>query len=246
MKKIVPFKKDIIFKTNLSEIVSISLEHSLHLEKQSLITGEFIISGEYKMADTSLDTEKFSFNLPFDINIDDRYILDNMTVDIEDFYYEIVNNNVLSVNIEVLIDKIEEKPKVIEAEEVIENRNENIEEVENKTENIEKIAESRNEVIEDIVETRIDNDELKENPNIVKKEVIEDKEPKIEKTINNIFDNLTEFETYTTYQVYIIRENDTIETVLNKYNITRETLNLYNDLTELKLGDKLIIPQVND
>ncbi len=246
MKKIVPFKKDIIFKTNLSEIVSISLEHSLHLEKQSLITGEFIISGEYKMADTSLDTEKFSFNLPFDINIDDRYILDNMTVDIEDFYYEIVNNNVLSVNIEVLIDKIEEKPKVIEAEEVIENRNENIEEVENKTENIEKITESRNEVIEDIVETRIDNDELKPNPNIVKKEVIEDKEPKIEKTINNIFDNLTEFETYTTYQVYIIRENDTIETVLNKYNITRETLNLYNDLTELKLGDKLIIPQVND
>lgn len=246
MKKIVPFKKDIIFKTNLSEIVSISLEHSLHLEKQSLITGEFIISGEYKMADTSLDTEKFSFNLPFDINIDDRYILDNMTVDIEDFYYEIVNNNVLSVNIEVLIDKIEEKPKVIEAEEVIENRNENIEEVENKTENIEKITESRNEVIEDIVETRIDNDELKPNPNIVKKEVIEDKEPKIEKAINNIFDNLTEFETYTTYQVYIIRENDTIETVLNKYNITRETLNLYNDLTELKLGDKLIIPQVND
>ena len=54
MKKIVPFKKDIIFKTNLSEIVSISLEHSLHLEKDSLITGEFIISGEYKMTDTSV------------------------------------------------------------------------------------------------------------------------------------------------------------------------------------------------
>ena len=54
------------------------------------------------------------------------------------------------------------------------------------------------------------------------------------------------FDLNTTYQVYIIRENDTIETVLNKYNITRETLNLYNDLTELKLGDKLIIPQVND
>ena len=31
MKKIIPFKKDIIFKNHLSEITSISLEHSLRL-----------------------------------------------------------------------------------------------------------------------------------------------------------------------------------------------------------------------
>ena len=36
MKKIIPFKKDITFKTNLSEITSISLEHTLKSTKNSV------------------------------------------------------------------------------------------------------------------------------------------------------------------------------------------------------------------
>lgn len=225
MKKIVPFKKDIIFKTNLSEIVSISLEHSLHLEKNSLITGEFIVSGEYKMADTSIDTEKFSFNLPFDINIDDRYLLDNITVDIDDFYYEIVNNNVLAVNIEVLIDKLEEKP----VEKVVVDVNP----VEILTEPV-IMEKNREEIIE---EDRHDSD-IDEIP------VIKDVETEQSRiNIDTIFDDLNDdTETYTTYQVYIVREGDTLELILQKYNINKETLEQYNDLKELKIGDKLIIP----
>ena len=99
MKKIVPFKKDIIFKTNVAEITSISLEHSLHLDKDNLITGEFHLNGEYLMTDTSTDTEVFSYDIPFDIHLDERYIADNADIDIYDFYYEIIDNNVLSVNI---------------------------------------------------------------------------------------------------------------------------------------------------
>lgn len=225
MKKIVPFKKDIIFKTNLSEIVSISLEHSLHLEKNSLITGEFIVSGEYKMADTSIDTEKFSFNLPFDINIDDRYLLDNMTVDIDDFYYEIVNNNVLAVNIEVLIDKLEERP----VEKVVVD----VDPVEILTEPV-ALEENREEVIE---EDRHDS-AIEELP------VIKDVETEQSRiNIDTIFDDLNDdAETYTTYQVYIVREGDTLDLILQKYNINKEKLEQYNDLKELKIGDKLIIP----
>ena len=224
MKKIVPFKKDIIFKTNLSEIVSISLEHSFHLEKDSLITGEFIISGEYKMADTSVDTEKFSFNLPFDINIDERYLLDNITVDIDDFYYEIVNNNVLSVNIEVLIDKLEEKPietKVIDVPTDLEKQTFTLEP--------EPIREIEPETINEI------------------KEELEDQRPVINnETISTIFDDFDESrETYATYQVYIVRENDSLENILQKYEISKDELEKYNDLNELKIGDKIIIPQTN-
>lgn len=224
MKKIVPFKKDIIFKTNLSEIVSISLEHSLHLEKDSLITGEFIISGEYKMADTSVDTEKFSFNLPFDINIDERYLLDNITVDIDDFYYEIVNNNVLSVNIEVLIDKLEEKPietKVIDVPTDLEKQTFTLEP--------EPIREVETEIIKEIEEN------LEEQRPVINNE-----------TISTIFDDFDESrETYATYQVYIVRENDSLETILQKYEISKDELEKYNDLNELKIGDKIIIPQTN-
>ena len=75
MKKIIPFKKDIIFKTNISEITSISLENTLSKENDNGITGEFIVSGEYKMSDESIHTENFSYELPFDIHMDEKYNL---------------------------------------------------------------------------------------------------------------------------------------------------------------------------
>jgi len=46
--------------------------------------------------------------------------------------------------------------------------------------------------------------------------------------------------------VYIVREGDTIDSIMSKYKITRDLLNEYNDLNELKLGDKLIIPEILD
>ena len=49
-------------------------------------------------------------------------------------------------------------------------------------------------------------------------------------------------ETFKTYSVYILRREDTIETVLNKYSITREELSDYNDLENLEIGSKLVIP----
>ena len=211
MKKIVPFKKDIIFKTNVAEITSISLEHSLHLDKDNLITGEFHLNGEYLMTDASTDTEIFSYDIPFDIHLDERFIADNADIDIYDFYYEIIDNNVLSVNIEVSIDKLEEKEvekEVITLEDVRKEPVElNVEEernVEVKEEKVEKI---------DINETS--------------------KEVKVEVTDNSDF---------TTYKIYILREEDNIETVMTKYNVSRECLEEYNNLNELKIGDKLIIP----
>ena len=92
-----------LFKTNLSEITSISLEHNLNKEGISEISGNFVISGQYKIADTSVDVEDFSYELPFSINLDEKYILDKAEIDIDDFYYEIVNDSVLSVNIDVIV-----------------------------------------------------------------------------------------------------------------------------------------------
>ena len=45
MKNIIPFKKDVIFKTNISEVTSISLENTLVVEEDT-IKGDFIVSGE--------------------------------------------------------------------------------------------------------------------------------------------------------------------------------------------------------
>ena len=49
-------------------------------------------------------------------------------------------------------------------------------------------------------------------------------------------------ETYATYSIYILRENDNLDDVIQKYKTTREALHEYNDLDNLKVGSKLIIP----
>lgn len=203
MNKIVPFKKEIIFKTNVFEITSISLEHTLKVEDYT-VSGNFIISGEYKITEQSVDVEIFKYEIPFSIAFDSKYILDNASVDINDFYYEVINDRVLSVNIEVLVDKIEEKE---EEDDIVE---------------------------ENIIEERC-----------VEEEDIENLEPKEEKDNNssiNIFNNINIEDSYNTYKVYIVREDDTLESIMSKYDISKDQLEEYNDLSELKIGDKIIIP----
>lgn len=235
MKKIIPFKKDIIFKSNLSEITSISLEHSLHISNDNLITGDFIVSGTYRMTDSSVNTDVFSYNLPFDINMDEHYVLDNVEIDIDDFYYEIKDNNVLVVNIEVLIDKLEEKSlieKEIISEEVLNNEEDNMQELFEGQEYIEPELVRNGEPINEI-QSEIDDS----------RDIIEQEMPK---EIKSLFDNIDESsETYATYHVYIVRETDTVETILQKYSVTKEDIEMYNDLKEIKVGDKIIIPSFN-
>jgi len=180
MKKIVPFKKEIRFNTNVAEIISISLDHNLTKEEHS-VKGVFIVSGEYKLTEASLNTEQFNYELPFTVAMDDKYILDNAKVDIDDFYYEIANSNTLVVNIDVSVDDLEER-----------------------------------EIIEEIEEERC-----------IEEEIIEASKKE---------DN------YRSYTVYIVREGDTLEEIITKYETTKEILLDYNDLTEIKIGDKIIIP----
>ena len=225
MKKIVPFQKDITFKTNIAEITSISLEHTLKLNNNT-IDGEFNVSGEYKMADISTTTEKFDFNIPFSVEINDNYLLDKVVVDIDDFYYEIVNEKTLVVNIDVLINNLEEKPLRKEEKIIMpELEKELPEEVENRKLDIE-------EIIDDEIE------EYMELENPIK---IEDTTKKVDKQIA-IFNSFTENESSSTYRVYIVREGDILETILEKYSTTKEKLEKYNNITEIKIGDKLIIP----
>lgn len=166
MKKIIPFRKEIIFKTNLAEITSISLEHTLNTQDKD-IEGNFIISGDYKISDTSINTEDFSYDLPFHITMDDKYILDNIILDIDDFYYEIINNNILSIHIDVLIDKLEE---VLIEDLIISNEVEEAN-IEEEIENLSSIEETselvrKEEILEDINDDEIlieREEELKSN-----------------------------------------------------------------------------------
>lgn len=238
MNKIVPFKKDIIFKTNIDEVTSISLEHSLHVVDSNMIRGSFLVSGEYKITEVSVNTEVFHYELPFDITLDDRYILDNVTVDIDDFYYEIINENVLSVHIEVLIDHLEEKEEEIRVVEM-----EPLEEVK---EGVETIQDAVIEEVEKVTEmpsvSKVEREEVMVEESVPVNSSSATSLDSVVHVDSGIFDAFSEKETYMTYKVYIIREGDSIESVMNKYGVMKEELEQYNDLREIKLGDKLIIP----
>ena len=224
MKKIVPFKKDMLFNTDVSEITSISLEHDLKVHEGNVISGNFLISGDYKMSDASINTESFNFELPCNINLDEKYVLDDVVVDIDDFYYEVVNSNILQVNIDVSLDNLEEK----EVEETILNEI--------------KMPSAQMPQIEEYNPGERELKIKEECNNEVRCVEAEDVE-----TVTSIFDSFDDnLETYQTYKVYIVREGDTIETVMQKYGIGKEELQLYNDLTEINLGDKLIIPEFLD
>lgn len=206
MKKIVPFKKDIALNTNIYEIKSISLEHSLSLKEKNIVEGKFIISGSYKMTDTSTSTDEFNYKLPFEIQIDEKYETKDLTVDINDFYYELIDNKILSVNIEIVIDNLEEKKLDIKEE---------LREEIKKTNQIENS------------ETSSLNEEIKEERNEI---------------ITSIFDDMNNNENYVTYKVHIVTENDTVESIIQKYKVSENILNSYNDLSNIKIGDKIIIP----
>ena len=90
MKQIIPFKKDLPFKTKVSDITSISLERKIEILDGGIVTGTFYITGDYKMNEGSINREKFSFDLPFDITLDPRYDVNSVKADIEDFYYDVI------------------------------------------------------------------------------------------------------------------------------------------------------------
>lgn len=223
MKKTVSFKKDIPFKSNLAEIISISLDHELKLEER-VVKGNLIVSGSYKMNDVSINTEEFNYNIPVNIEMGDKYILDNLNIDIENFYYEIIDNKILSADIEVALNNLEEKEKK-EVEEILQpvkfETTDILEELKKENRNVEN-EEVKEEIIEEVKESR-----------------------DITNNVKSLFDSFDDSnEAYATYQIYIIKEGDTLESILIKYGIYKEMLDLYNDTTEIKIGDKLIIPSL--
>lgn len=240
MKKIVPFKKDLMFKTDVLEIISISLEHTLGIKNPSLISGNFLVSGDYRVTENSTSLEKFSYEVPFEIHMDEKYILNNATIDIDDFYYEIINNKVLSVSIDVCIDKLEEK-KVEEKIEMREEMMESVKEVQEKE--IEEVV-KQEEKVEKV--EKIEKEEVYDKKEEVN-EVSETKERcvELEDTPLTSIKN-TNTEIYKSYKVYIVREGDTIESILDKYSITRSDLEDYNDLTNIAMNDKILIPFINE
>ena len=109
MKSIVPYTKEIAFDSKIAEICSISLEHELDCGETS-IEGNFIVSGEFRSHEVSINKEAFLYKLPFSVDVTDKIVKESVDFEITDFTYEILGDNLLKVNIEFMVtaDEIEE------------------------------------------------------------------------------------------------------------------------------------------
>lgn len=246
----IPFTKDIDFEHKLYEITSISLEHETKVEDGAL-KGNFIISGDYKSHEVSINKEPFSYILPFEITLADN--IDESTIEflIEDFTYEVIENNILRVNIDFNViaspkEEVEEKEEDTRA---FNEPNDLFTTPEaNLFENVDIPELKEEKKLE--VEEQETQEEVKTKEE-VKEEQIEivaspHKEDEAKLSEDTIINNIKDDDAYATYHIHMVSDGETVETICTMYNSSMNVLADYNDLTNLNSKDKLIIPENNE
>lgn len=224
MKKIVTFEKEIEFPTMIGEISEIDLDQDLKFIDENSIGGDFLLRGKYKMTEASRLEEEFNYKIPIDISLTEKLDLNTTNIEIIDFYYEIENDNTVVCHIELSIEGLEIIDEV-EDNDIVEERECDGDLLEEKEVEIPVLEEVKEESVED--------------------DFIEDNESS--EVINSLFSNLNdENDTYGTFVVYMVRQNETLNTIIEKYHTSIEEVEKYNDIKDISIGTKLIIPLIHE
>ena len=245
MKSIIPFTKELDFKTKVSEITSISLEREFEVNETS-IEGSLYVSGDYKSHEVSANVTPFNFKIPFTIEIPDNLVEESITLEISDFAYEMEENSKIKVSIELELSGEEKDEEEEPEEEVTPVEVDSEEIVKMLEEESEKEKEEERKEQEDLPQEEIakEKEETREA-----KEKIEEKETREETDEEMTSENViitgasNTPDEYTTYHIHIVKEGETIETICTMYNSNLALLNDYNDLSEVTKGTKIIIPE---
>lgn len=229
-------ERDFLFKDSIFEITSISVEHDEDINGSNL-EGDFIISGDYRLHEISINKEDFSFKLPFTHEIRSNVNLDTVNLEITDFTYELNNNDELHVHIEYIVSGEQSLIEFADEKDLNEFLNKTDAEVVDLTEDEPRFKEISKEEILNIPAE----DSKKEEKEEPKEEIKEDKPSEI--STNNIISSINADETYVKYHVHTVMQNDTLEGILDKYKITLTDLKKYNTFEALEVNMKLVIPE---
>lgn len=228
MKKSLKLERELLFKNNIKEISSISLDSDYKVEDNELV-GNFIINGEYKIQEVSINKEKFDFKIPFKVELESDIDEDSVKLEINNFEYDYKKDELL-VNIEYEVVGDKKDVIIFEDKEALDEflLNREVEVISDSCE-VDELLNKKEEIVES-VNTEVTTDIRNNNEEDIIKpdEVIS----KIDKPSDN----------YITYQIYKIKENDTLESIVLKYKTTIDELKEYNDLSNLNINDKIIIP----
>ena len=238
MKKIVPFEKDLMFKTKIGEITSIALDNTLKLNSD-FVSGEFIVSGTYKLQEESQIEEEFKYNIPVDITIDSKYDTKNCQVSIDDFSYEIINEEKLKVNISVMLDDLDIKEDPIETIEVEAKADERDFDFD-----LIDIDANINTEVNPKVDTHVDTNNIENSKDIDIENKVKDNN--VSTFEEDLFKNLEDNHEYSIYRVYTVKEEDSVDIICDKFQTTKDILTEYNDLNNISIGSKIIIPSKDE
>ena len=209
--------KEFLFKSSIYEITSISIEDNYDING-SKIEGEFIISGDYRLHEISINKEDFCFKLPYTHELPSNINLDTVELEITDFNYEFNNNDELKVHVEYIL-TAEEGIKLFESEA-----------------ELNKFLDNNDAEIIDLKEnTRAQNE-------VLLPETKEETEIPSKIDENMILGSINEEEKYVKYHIHTVTMNDSIESITKEYNISLNTLKKYNTFENLELNMKLLIP----
>lgn len=227
MNQKIEFKKDCMLKTYVSSITDISLTHDYKILDDT-IEGYFDVTGSYKVTMSSVETEEFMFTIPFTIALSSLIDKDTIDLKLSDFNYS-VEKDVLHLKMFLDMDyqEIEIKEDTEDNEEIDNMINDLIDIDKESTTDIKSPSEFHNEVMLDNV--------------IDSKEEVSTKEKVSEKNFNTIFNEVKE-SNFSKYKVYIMRSEDTLESILVKYNVTMDEIKEYNDIDNINIGSKIVIP----
>lgn len=314
MRKVISFDKELEFKTMIGEITSISLDQDLSFQDDSTVSGELVVSGKYKLTAASRLEDDFLFHLPMEIVLTERLDSKTRNVTIEDFRYEVEDNDILLCHIDLLVEGVEiiddiesdssdsdiRETTGSSASEIVDSSHdagikselseEELRPVEvtdivtpiESTFSTPVVSSQREEPFMDIVpaissnasdksidvdvdisvnnnvtDTADTNTNVNTNTNINSSAIANSSSNAIIETadtkdlkdqnesdgVGSLFSSFKDSdETFATYSVYIFRANDTIEMIMDKYQVTKEELESYNDLSSLTIGSKVIIP----
>ena len=175
-----------------------------------------------KINDSSINCEPFINSIPFEITLDNKYDINKLKIDIDDFNYEIINDEILRINIKVKVEGVELitledeiKPDIV------------LDERKNIENNI-KIEENNDKLFKETDEEILMVDENQEK-------------------VTEVFDDLSDIkDEFVTYYVHIVRENDDIQSICNKYKISQDDIKEYNNIDTFVTGSKIIIPYINE
>ncbi|MCI8575059.1 MAG: LysM peptidoglycan-binding domain-containing protein [Bacilli bacterium] len=250
MKSIIPYKKEISFGSKIAEITSMSLEHEINLNPEE-VTGNFIISGDYKSHEVSVNREPFFYKLPFSIEITDHVDLDTFQFEITDFSYDILNDDTVEVDIEFAVSAEELEEEVDEASVEPAEESEKTEEREQpemvEEEDLTRLIETPEEEV--MIKQMLDNEEKEEErvniePMITETKVIKEDMKESEETIIQNVNPMDD--SYATYHIHIVNSGETVETICTMYHSNLGLLSEYNDMSQVAVGDKIIIPREDE